>query len=206
MKIYDSKMAPNPRRVTIFLAEKGIDVARHPIDVMKQEHRQEPYRSLFPNGRVPALELDDGEVLAESVAICRYFEETNPEHPLFGTSPIEKARVEMWNRRMELELFFPLAYLFRHTHPAMSVLEKQIPEYGEGQKKAVIRGLKMLDKRLQESKYVAGDSYSIADITAQCAVEFFVPLVRMEIPKDHPALQRWWDEVSARPSAQVSKN
>ena len=201
MKLHEYERAPNPRRVRIFLAEKGIEVPRVQVDIATREHKGEAYRKLAPNGRVPCLELDDGSTLLESVAICRYFEEQNPNPPLFGTGAEERAQVEMWQRRMELELFFPLAYVFRHTHPGMAQAEDQVPEFGEKQKKVVAYGLRTLDKQLQAHPWVAGENYSIADITAQCALDFFLPLTRTEVPAEYEALLAWREKVAARPSA-----
>ena len=131
MKLFDGGRAPNPRRVRVFLAEKGIEVPLVPVDMGADEHRQEPVASRNPLQRLPVLELDDGTILTETVAICRYFEELHPEPALFGEGALGKARVEMWQRRMELNLFLPVAFAFRHLHPAMKDWEvPQIPEWG----------------------------------------------------------------------------
>ena len=172
MKLYDTQLAPNPMRVRIFLAEKGIDVPTEQVNLMQGEHRSDDYRKVAPNMKVPALELDDGTILLETVAICRYFEEIQPEPPLFGTTPLEKAQVEMWQRRMELELFFPTAMTFRHLHPAGAALEGQIAEFGETQKAIALKRRAILDKELEGKEFIAGDRFSIADITAFCAVGF----------------------------------
>ena len=201
MLLYDSTGAPNPRRVKIFLAEKGIEVPIKEVTIMKGEHKTPEYRKIAPNGRLPALELDDGTVILETVAICRYFELTQPEPPLFGLGAVGQAQVDMWQRRMELELMMPMAMMFRHTHPAMAQLENQFEDFGKNQQKAVERSLKTLENRLAESPYIAGDHYSIADITAQCSLDFFLGLVRMELPESHTATRKWHEALSARPSA-----
>ena len=132
MKLYDSKMAPNPRRVRIFLAEKGIEVPIEQVDMMAKQHLTPEYTAINPLQRMPALELDDGTVISESIAICRYFEALRPQPALFGTGPKEIAVVEMWNRRCELNLLFTVAHVFWHTHPAMKELEvPQLPAWAE---------------------------------------------------------------------------
>jgi len=124
VKLYDSAFAPNPRRVRIFLAEKGLSVPVVPVDLGKLEQKTAEYAALNPLQRIPSLELDSGEILTESVAICRYFEEMQPNPPLFGRDAIERARVEMWQRRIELSFFLPIVFAFRHSHPAMVDMEQ----------------------------------------------------------------------------------
>ncbi len=131
MKLYDTSYAPNPRRVRIYLAEKGIEVPKVQVDLMKGEHRQEAYRKIAPNSRVPALQLDDGTVILESIAICRYFETLHPDPPLMGADAKDSAIVEMWQRRMEWELMLPMVLTFRNTHPAMAEREKPEREKAE---------------------------------------------------------------------------
>ena len=202
MKLYLTTGAPNPRRVKIFLAEKGIEVPTKEISIMDQEHKTEEYRKISPSARVPALVLDDGTVILESMAICKYFELLNPEPPLFGKSELEQALIEMQSRRMELELMMSVAGAFRHLHPAFAKLEKQIPEYGEAQKKAAKRRLSLLDNELESKEFVAGHNYSIADITALCAIDFCVP-AKIEIPENHKNLHRWIEEIKQRPSSKI---
>jgi glutathione S-transferase len=150
MKLYDSGRAPNPRRVKIFLAEKGITLETEQIDINKLEHRSEAYSAINPVQQVPALVLDDGFVLTETIAICRYFEELHPEPPLFGTDAFERALVEMWQRRIEFGLLGPVAAVFRHLHPAMAQMEvPQLPEWGELNKERVTRFLAILDRELE---------------------------------------------------------
>lgn len=202
MKLYDSVFAPNPRRVRIFLAEKGLSVPTEMVDLARLEQKSESFSRLNPLQRIPALLLDDGSVLTESVAICRYFEELHPEPPLFGRTALEKALVEMWNRRVELGLFATVAAVFRHLHPAMAAMEEQLPAWGEANRPRVMDHLAFLDRELAGREYVAGDAYSIADITALCAVDFMRP-TRIRVPEDHVHLLRWHAAVSARPSAKA---
>lgn len=199
MKLYDTPMAPNPQRVRIFLAEKGIEVPTVEVNLMKGEHRSDDYRKIAPNMRVPALELDDGTIILESVAICRYFEEIQPEPPLFGTGAVERAQVEAWNRRMELEFFMPTAMTFRHLHPAGAALEGQISEYGESQKAIALKRMDILDKELADKEFIAGNNFTVADITAAVTIGFG-KVSKHYIAEDQKNLARWYDQVSARPS------
>ena len=201
MKLYDGGKAPNPRRVRVFLAEKGIEVPFVPVDMAAMGHRSEEIRSLNPLQRLPVLELDDGTVLSETVAICRYFEEIHPAPPLFGEGPLGKALVEMWQRRMELDLFMRVAHAFRHVHPAMKEWEvPQIPEWGEANKPKVIDFLHFLDGELADREFIAGDAHSIADITGLVAVDFMKP-ARIELPQELIHVRRWHQAMKARPSA-----
>ncbi|TIV68243.1 MAG: glutathione S-transferase, partial [Mesorhizobium sp.] len=147
MKLFDGGRAPNPRRVRVFLAEKGLTVPLVPVDMAALEHRGEEVAQRNPLRRLPVLELDDGTVITESIAICRYFEELHPEPALFGTGALGKAKVEMWQRRLELNLMVSVAAAFRHIHPAMKEWEvPQIPEWGEANKPKVIEFLHLLDQ------------------------------------------------------------
>jgi glutathione S-transferase len=203
MKLYDSRQAPNPRRTRIFLAEKGITVPIEQVDIVAKQHKTPEYAAVNPLQRMPALVLDDGTVITESVAICRYFEAIQPEPPLFGVGPKEIALVEMWNRRCELNLFFPVAQVFRHTHPAMKELEvPQIPDWAEANKPRVLEFLGVLDAQLKDTRFIAGDRYMVADITALCAVDFMKP-ARIAVPEELTNLKRWHADVSARPSAKA---
>jgi glutathione S-transferase len=202
MKLYDLKAGMNPRRVRIFLAEKGIEVPITPIDMMKGENRAPEFLKLNPLGTLPVLELDDGTILTESVAICRYFEFLKPKPNLFGHEGLEQALVEMWNRRVELELMRPLAEQFRHLSPFWQGRVAQIPEYGEAQRTQLGHVMEWLDRELAARPYMAGDHYTIADITAQCA---FVlgKNTGAPIPDGLHNLKRWWDLVSARATARA---
>lgn len=201
MRIIETHRAPNPRRVAIFLAEKGIDVPREERDLMSGDLRRDEFSAVNPWQRVPVLVLDDGTAISESVAICRYFEELHPEPPLFGAGALGKAQVEMWNRRVELGLFGAVASVFRHLHPRMAHLEvPQVTPWGEANKEKVESELIRLDRRLAETAFLAGESYSIADITALVAIDFMKP-AKLGMPESHSNLMRWHREVSARPSA-----
>ncbi len=203
MKLYDSKTAPNPRRARIFLAEKGISVPTEQVDIGAKAHLTAEYSAVNPLQRMPALVLDDGTVITESIAICRYFEVVQPEPPLFGTGAKEIALVEMWNRRCELNLFFGVAHVFRHTHPAMKDLEvPQVPEWANANRPRIADFLKVLDDQLKANEFVAGAHYTVADITALCAVDFMKP-ARVAMPEGLDNLQRWREAVSARPSARA---
>jgi len=203
MKLYDSKMAPNPRRTRIFLAEKGISVPTEQVDMMKMEHKTPEYTALNPLQRMPVLVLDDGTVITESVAICRYFDVLQPEPPLFGVGAKEIALIEMWNRRAELNLFNCVAQVFRHSHPAMKELEvPQVADWAEANRPRIGEFLRILDAELKDRPFVAGDRFSVADITTLCAVDFMRP-IRMPVPDDCVHVKRWHADVSARPSAKA---
>jgi len=200
MKILDGKHAPNPRRVRIFLAEKGIEIPLEQVDITKFEHMTDEFGALNPMQRIPVLIMDDGTALSESVAICRYFEELQPEPCLMGSGALGKAQVEMWNRRMEMSLMMPVAMVFRHTHPAMAELENpQLGEWADINRPRVMEAVRVLNDRLGESAHVAGDDFTIADITAIVAVDFMRP-ARLAIPEDHTHLLAWVEKMRARPS------
>jgi glutathione S-transferase len=203
MKLYDSGRAPNPRRVRIFLAEKGITVPTEQIDMMAGEQRTPGYTAINPLQRMPALVLDDGTVITESIAICRYFDALHPEPPLFGTGALESALVEMWQRRCEINFLLCVANVFRHLHPAAKALEvPQVAEWGEANRPRVQDFLKIVDEQLGKHKYVAGDKFSVADITALVAYEFMKPS-KIEVPAGLDNVARWYADVSARPSAKA---
>ncbi len=202
MKLYDSAMAPNPRRVRIFLAEKGLDVEKVPVDIGKAENRKPPFLALNPLGGVPVLQLDDGTCIAESVAICRYFEETHPEPPLMGTDAVDRALVEMWQRRMELEVAIPIMQCFRNTHDFFKGRIPQVAEYGEVCRHSATKRLEWLDGELADRPFVAGERYTIADITALVGIDFG-RVVGIRIAPEHKNLQRWHEAVSSRPSAKA---
>jgi len=203
MKLYDSKFAPNPRRTRIFLAEKGISVPMEQVDIGAKQHKTAEYAAVNPLQRMPALVLDDGTIITESIAICRYFEALQPEPPLFGVGAREIALVEMWNRRCELNLFFPVAHVFRHTHPAMKELEiPQVPDWAEANRPKIAEFLEILDAQLKGNEFIAGSRYTVADITALCAVDFAKP-ARVTVSDELANLRRWREAVSARPSAKA---
>lgn len=203
MKLYDGGRAPNPRRVRIFLAEKGVEVPLEVVDMAAMGHRSPEVTARNPLQRLPVLELDDGTVIAESVAICRYFEELYPEPSLFGTGAVGRAVVEMWQRRVELNLLISVMAAFRHIHPAMKETEvPQLPEWGEINKPKALDFCRFLDGELADRDFIAGDTYSIADITALVAIDF-MKLARIAVPPECTKLLRWHEAVSARPSAQT---
>lgn len=200
MKIYDYKLAPNPRRVRVFLAEKGISVPYEEIDIFKGINRQPEFLKKNSLGGIPVLELDDGRHLAESVAICRYFELLNPEPALFGKGAFEQATVEMWNRRIELALFVQVGLVWGHSHELTRARIKQIPEMGEQSRKVVGQRYQWLDRELDGKDFIAGDKFSIADITAMVVLDF-ARFNNISIHPDQKNLARWYQTVSSRPSA-----
>lgn len=203
MKLYSLKDAPNPRRVRIFLAEKKVKLPIEEFDMDAGAHRTPSFLAKNPLGALPVLELDDGTTIAESVAICRYFEETIPEPQLFGRSTLEHAQVEMWNRRMELELLLPTIDVFVHTHPFWVGRRAQMPEWGATQRQLLIERMRWLDKELKDRPFVGIDRYTIADITAQVALLTARGALKVAIPEDHKNLTRWWKAVSTRPTARA---
>jgi glutathione S-transferase len=203
MKILQTKTAPNPRRVRIFLAEKGIDVPFEELDLMKGALKSPEFTRLNWFQRVPVLILDDGTAISETIAICRYFEETQPEPALFGKGALGRATVEMWNRRMELGLLLSVAQAFRHLHPAMAQLEvPQVAAWGEANKPRALEIAAFMDRELASRRFVAGDEFSVADITALVAVDFMKP-ARIQRPSELVNLERWYQDVSARSSAKA---
>jgi glutathione S-transferase len=203
MKLYDFGMAPNPRRVRVFLAEKGLSIPTEQVDLGKGQQKSPEFTAVNPLQRVPALVLDDGTVITESIAICRYFEALRPEPPLFGRNAKDIALVVMWNRRAELHLLGPVASVFRHLHPAMRELEvPQVPEWGEANKPKVAEFLAFLDQALKDQLFLAGDQYSVADITAMIAIDFMKP-AKLTVPEDLKNLRRWRGQVTERASAKA---
>jgi glutathione S-transferase len=200
MKILDEKRAPNPRRVRVFLAEKRIEVPFEHVDIVTGAHKSADFARLNPVQRVPVLILDDGMVISETMAICRYFEALHPEPPLFGTSALDIAEIEMWNRRAEFNFLLPVVQVFRHLHPSMAEYEKpQIPSWAEANKPRVAEIIHVFDHALKNTRFLAGDSFSVADITAMIAADF-MRAARLTIPDEAANFKRWYHEVSARPS------
>jgi glutathione S-transferase len=202
MKIYNSPAAPNPRRVRVFLAEKGVEVPLEDVDIGNRVNRQPEFLKKNPLAGVPVLELDDGEFIAESVAICRYFEGLHPDPPLMGVDAKDRAVVEMWNRRMEFAVLIPIADSFRQRHEFFKGRIRQLPDYADLQKLNAEDNLKWLDTELANRRYIAGDRYSIADITAMIAIDF-ARISKIAIQPDQKNLARWHAEVAARPSAKA---
>ena len=203
MKLYVSPGAPSPRRVMMFMVEKnitGIDLVN--VDLNAQEHKGEAYRAKSPLAKVPALELDDGRVLTETRAICTYLEGLYPETNLMGADFEERAFIEMADRRAELYLLAGIANTVRHTHPGLAPLEQpQFPDYGHSQALKVREVAAWFDHVLERQPWMAGERFTIADITAFCAIEF-AKLMKFQPGKEGlPALQAWRDRVAARASA-----
>ena len=207
MKLYGSSFAPNPRRVTMFMAEKGITgIDTVLIDLGANEHRSAAFLAKNPLGRVPALELDDGRVLCESRAICSYLEGLHPSPNLMGEGFEERAFIEMADRRVELTLFLGIANCVRHTHPGLAALEQpQFADFGAAQGEKMRETARWLDATLATQPFVAGQRFTIADITAFCAIEFARGLMKFRPAQEGlPHLQAWRDRIAERPSASVS--
>ena len=202
MKLYEYTQAPNPRRVRIFLAEKGIKIPYEQVDIAAGKHREPAFLKINPMGALPVLELDDGTHIAESVAICRYFEGIQPEPRLMGIDAKDAAIVEMWNRRMEFEILSMTAGAFRNTSPFFKGRIPQVPEYGEICKNAALKRLGWLDTELANRPYIAGERFTIADITAMVGIDFGKPS-NIRIQAEQKNLARWHESVSSRPSAKA---
>lgn len=202
MKLYDLKAGLNPRRVRIFLAEKGVTIPVVQVDMMKGENRTPEFLGLNPLGTMPILELDDGTILTESMAICRYIEALHPEPNLFGRDALEQAQIEMWSRRAELELMRPLVDQFRHLNPFWKGRLEQIPDYGALAQGKAREAMAWFDRELASRPYLAGSRYTVADVTAQCAL-LLGKGTGMPIPDELQSLGRWWADVSARPTARA---
>lgn len=203
MKLYTFAAAPNPRRVHIYLAEKGLEIPFVRVDIMKRENRAPEFMEKRNRmGGLPVLELDDGSHLAESVAICRYLEALQPEPPLFGRTPAEIGRVEMWIRRIELNFMFVVGQVWIHGSPlTKSVVPQQIPEVAEQARRQVGAYFGFLDRHLAEQRFLAGDGYSMADILALTTCDFAGQLNALHPDPGLAHLARWYREVSSRPSA-----
>lgn len=201
MQLYDGGRAPSPRRVRIFLAEKGIDIPKVPVDLAALEQQGEAFSRINPMRRVPALVLDDGTVITETMAICRYFDALQPEPNLFGRDALEIAKIEMWNRRIELGLYIAVQAVFRHLHPAMEKLEvPQVAGWGEANKPRVTEFLDIMDRELENHAFIAGNRFSVADITGLATIDLMKP-AKLQVPEKNKHVRRWHSEISARPSA-----
>jgi glutathione S-transferase len=201
MKLYNHSLAPNPRRVRIFAAEKGINLTLEDVDILAGQSRTPEFLAKNSSGGVPVLELDDGSHLSESVAICRYLEGLNPEPNLLGRGLREQADIERWNRRMELELFAAIGRTVQNTSSIFQGRFKQFPEYGEAQRAVVCQRLERMDRELNGHQFVAGDRFTIADITALVAIDIGGRLADIKVAPDLAHLTRWHNAVSKRPSA-----
>ncbi len=201
MKLYNERNpAPNPRRVRIFLAEKGISIPIENVSIRERAHKSPKFKQKNSLGQLPVLELDDGTHLSESVAICRYLEELNPTPALFGFDAIARARVDMWIRRIEFAIMNPVAAVWVHTHPFTAPLGTQYKDYGESNRERAFNSMRWLDRELEGREFVAAQQFSMADIVALTTIDF-AKFVGMEMPSDTPQLHAWHTRVSARPSA-----
>jgi glutathione S-transferase len=201
MKLYDSRLAPNPRRVRWFLAEKGVeDLEIVQVDLMTGAHKTEAYLDEVGVPQSPALILDDGTALTESIAICRYLETLHPKPNLFGRDPRETAVIEMWTRRAELMAAMPLMQAVRHGHPALAALETQSAEIADRSRKSAEQALALFERRLAESPWIAADRITMADGVLFTGLEFS-RLVRFKVPEDMPNVARWLAAMRERASA-----
>jgi glutathione S-transferase len=203
MKIYDFAFAPNPRRLRIFVAEKGLKIPIEQVDIFTGQNRTPEMLAKNPAGGLPVMELDDGTHLAESVAICRYLESLHPEPNMMGKNSREQADIEMWNRRVELGLFAAAGRAFQHTNELFKARLKQFPEYGETQREATKQQMQWLDAQIGNKPFIAGDRFTIADITAEVAVDFAGQAAGVPIDPSLKNLTRWHQSVSSRPSAKA---
>lgn len=202
--LYDApNPAPNPRRVRIYLAEKGLSVPTQSLSIVKGEHKADDYVAKYKPGQVPSLELDDGTIIGESLSICRYFEALHPQPPLFGTDALSIATIDMWIRRVELTLMNPIGQVWMHAHPFTArVVKPQYKDFGESNRAHVVRAMRRFDKGLSTSAYLAGPDFTMADIILMTTIDF-ADFVGLPLPEDVPALADWHARVSARPSAGV---
>lgn len=200
MKLYDATIAPNPRRVRIFLAEKGLSVPLEQVDIRSGVNRQPDFLAKNPLGGLPVLELDDGRCIAESLAICEYFEDLHPEPALIGRTPEERAFTRMWERRVEQNVMGTMLGAFRHGSPFFKGRITQVPEMVEPSRAAAAKQLAWLDELLGQHEFVAGDRYSIADITLFCTIDFG-GMVGESYDPNLKNLSRWHEAMKARPSA-----
>ncbi len=204
MLFYDSASpAPNPRRVRIFLAEKHVRVPMAQVSIPKAEHKAAAYLAVNPHGQTPALAFDDGRVLTESVAICRYFEALHPDPPLFGQGALNIAEVDMWTRRVEMRLMTPLGVVWQHTHPwTARIVKPQYTEFGETQRPRVLAAMAEFDHALSGGTWLDGVRYTIADIVLLTTIDF-ATFVGIPVPGELGNLTDWHRRASARPSAQA---
>jgi len=201
--LYDQPLAPNPMRLNMVIAEKGIEIAREPVDLIAGEHKDPGFLAKVGSPQVPALVLSDGRVLTETQAIARYLDGLVPEPNLTGRDPLDAAEIEMWQRRVEFGLFAAVGHAFRHTNPKMAVMEDQCPDWGEVNRGRIDGHLRALDARLEGREWLAADRFTVADVTAYVATGFR-RIIRHEMPEGLSALEAWRARVAARPSAAVA--
>ena len=200
MKLYSSPVAPSPKKVLVFISEKGIkDIEVKDLDIGKMEHKTDEYKKIAPNSRIPALVLDNGDVILETTAICRYLECLHPKPNMFGEDPEEIAQIEMWYSRISFELMMPLMHGFRHTHPHMSALENQNNDFGLAQRELAVKSLKYFYKLMLNKEFIACNKFSYADIQAAVSLQFLVRLNRIDI-NDYQNLSAYINNITCRPS------
>ncbi len=200
MKLYSSPVAPSPKKVLVFISEKGIkDIEVKDLDIGKMEHKTDEYKRIAPNSRIPALVLDNDNVILETTAICRYLECLHPDPNMFGENPEEIAQIEMWYSRISFELMMPLMHGFRHTHPHMSALENQNNDFGLAQRELAVKSLKYFDKLMLNNEFIACNKFSYADIQAAVSLQFLVRLNRIDI-NDYQNLSAYINNITSRPS------
>ena len=204
MILYDTPSpAPNPRRVRMFAAEKGIDLRLQPVSLMAREHKSAEHLARNSLGQTPVLELDDGTTISESVAICRYLEAVYPDVPLFGISPLEVAQIEMWIRRSEFTLGGPVRNYWVNVHPfTAQVVPERFEDFGNANVPQAMAAMAIFNAALTNSNYIAGERISMADIVLLSTVDF-AAFIGLNMPEGLTNLRRWHDEMSARPSASV---
>ena len=204
MKLYSSPVAPSPKKVLVFISEKGIkDIEVKDLDIGKMEHKTDEYKKIAPNSRIPALVLDNGDVILETTAICRYLECLHPDPNMFGEDPEEIAQIEMWYSRISFELMMPLMHGFRHTHPHMSALENQNNDFGLAQRELAVKSLQYFDKLILNKEFIACNKFSYADIQAAVSLQFLVRLNRIDI-NDYQNLSAYINNITSRPSFSAS--
>ncbi len=200
MKLYSSPVAPSPRKVLIFIAEKGIEnIEVEDLDIGKMEHKTPEYKKIAPNSRIPALVLDDGQVILETTAICRYLECLYPVPNMFGKDPMEIAQIEMWYSRVSFELMLPLMHGFRHTHPHMSALENQNNEFGLAQRELAVKSLGYYEEVIKGKDFIACDRFTYADIQTVSSLQFLVRLNKIDL-NDYKNLSTYVNNIAERPS------
>lgn len=206
MKLYVAHRAPNPRRVTMFIAEKGISgIEQINVNLAANEHKSDAFRSKSPLAKIPALELDSGRVLTETRAICTYLEGLYPQQNMMGQDYEERAFIEMADRRIEWTLFLGITHWVRHAHPGLAPLEQpQFPDFGKSQGEKVREVARWLDGELERQPFVAGDRFTIADITTFCALDFARGLMKFQPGEEGMAnLQAYRERIAERPSAKL---
>jgi len=202
MKLYEFAGAPNPRKVTVYIKEKGINVPSESVDIISGKNRSPEFLKKNPLGGLPVLELDDGSHLTESLAIIEYLEELHPEPSMLGSTPVERARVREAERICDLGVLGSIGTIFQNTHPFFAQRVKQSPDAADNARPRLQNALKVIDDRLAKQKFVAGEKPSIADCTLLAALDF-AGFAGIEIDPAHRNVHRWYEEFKQRPSAQA---